>query len=97
MAVELRLGEKNALANFRISLALAQLAILSLQGLHAILLDAGHSRALARIPLVLTHPVQQGLRRAAHPAGNRYHRRPLRFVLATLLTHQPHRSLPQLR
>lgn len=85
-AVEFRLGEKRA-GQLQDLVGTTKLAILTFQLLDALGLGGGHIFALPCITLVLTPPVQQRLRRAADLAGDLYERRPLRFVLPSVLQH----------
>src|SRR5438445_6536827 len=57
-------------------------------------LGGGQAVALPSITLALPNPFAERLRRTAELRRNRRHRRPLRSVLAPVLPHHPHRTLP---
>src|SRR4051794_37426764 len=78
-------------------IGLAQLAVLALQGLDALLLRRGRPGPQTLVTLGLADPLAQGLGRAPNFGRDRADGRPLRGVVAPMIQHHPHRTLPDLR
>ena len=76
--------------------AFAQFLDLALELLEPRKIRRGRPFALPGITLVLAHPSQQRLRRAADLGRYRFNRRPLRWVICVRLLHHPHGPLADL-
>ena len=74
-----------------------QLLDLPLGGLDAFALAAGQSITLAAVDLLALEPFQQGLGHSADLRCNGLNVSPSLGVLASVLVHQPRRTLPSLK
>src|SRR3546814_408499 len=95
-AVELRLSKicRRLAQNL---VGLPQLSDLALERLHLVGNLGRDTRPLAAVDFSLLYPLMQRRRRAANLLGNRYHRRPARWIIPLVIQHHPDRSLAYLR
>ena len=70
---------------------------LTLELLQSLAFVRRQARAFAAVTLRLAHPIAERLGRTADLGGDGTDGRPLRFMLASMLAHQPNGTLPYFR